>query len=449
MMLYGFIKYINPGWYFNLLPKRELPYFLDYELLSDQDKALVAIDEHYSSWKISKIDAAYQGFQKGLISSDGLSITDLSHTSTLKDNYRFIKKYFSGIWVYYIFFIRILSLHNPVMELIGLMSSLKVKRIDIFKTTAEQSGFDKFDSELIKSKTYVSIIIPTLNRYPYLKDVLADLEMQTYSHFEVIIIDQTEPFNQSFYHNWRLNLRVEFQEEKALWLARNKAIKMSKGEYILLYDDDSRVDKDWVCNHLKCLDYYKADISSGVSLSVVGAKIPRHYSFFRWSEQIDTGNVMIKKKVFSSIGLFDRQFEKQRQGDGEFGLRAYLFGFRNISNPRSSRIHLKVSEGGLRQMGSWDGFRPKKWLAPRPIPSVLYLLRKYFDNKAAIYCLLISVPPSLLPYRFKKNKLIFLGGIIITLVASPVVVFSVSRSWFRASKMLKEGAKIEFVDFTK
>jgi GT2 family glycosyltransferase len=89
--------------------------------------------------------------------------------------------------------------------------------------------------------------------------------------------------------------------------------------------------------------------------------VPQNYSFFRVSDQIDTGNVLIKRDVFQTIGLFDRQFEKQRMGDGEYGLRAYLEGFLNVSNPYAKRLHLKVGTGGLRQMGSWDGFRPKKF----------------------------------------------------------------------------------------
>lgn len=446
-MLFSFTKYIKPGWYFNLQPGKGIPYFLDYDSLSESDKALLSVDQSYSSWEVSKIDAAYQAFQKGFIARNGKA-TDINLKTTISDNYRFIKRYFNRLWIYYIFLLRILSLHNPFKELKGLLSAGKIKRIDLFTTTANQEAFDNFHSGLVGSRPFVSVVIPTLNRYTYLKDVLRDLENQDYSHFEVIIIDQTEPFNKSFYTNWRLDLRVEFQEEKALWLARNKAIKMSKGDYILLYDDDSRVNKDWISNHLKCLDYYQADISAGVSLSVTGSKIPKHYSFFRWSDQVDTGNVMIRKVVFSRIGLFDMQFEKQRQGDGEFGVRAYLNGLQNISNPKSARIHLKVSDGGLRQMGSWDGFRPTKWFAPRPIPSVLYLLRKYFGNKAALCSILISVPPSLLPYRFKKNRLIFIGGILLGFLGAPIIILSIVRSWRNAGKMLKQGAKIEFVDFT-
>ncbi len=449
-MLFEFIKYINPSWYFNLQPpKREKYYFLDYDSFSDSEKSIISVDKNYSSWEISKNDAAYQAFQKGLISKSIPPLSCAYDNCSLQDKYRFVKKYFHKFWVYIIFFARIFSLHNPIKELKALIKTLRVKRINIYEKVVPQPHFDNFVSGIVNSKPFVSVIIPTLNRYEYLRDVLSDLEKQVYSYFEVIIIDQSEPFNNSFYNDTILDLKVEYQQEKALWLARNKAIKMAKGNYVLLYDDDSRVDENWILNHLKCLDYYNADISSGVSLSTIGAKIPKHYSFFRWSDQLDTGNVMIKKSVFSSIGLFDRQFEKQRQGDGEFGLRAYLFGFQNISNPKSSRVHLKVSEGGLRQMGSWDGFRPKNFFAPRPIPSVLYFLRKYFGNKAALYSLIIRVPPSLLPYRFKKNKFIFLGGIFLSIIAAPVIVWSVVRSWLRAGKMLREGAKIEFTDFPK
>jgi GT2 family glycosyltransferase len=239
-----------------------------------------------------------------------------------------------------------------------------------------------------------------------------------------------------------LDLRLVRQTERALWLARNHAIEISKGEYILLFDDDSRVAPNWISNHLKCLDFFKAEISSGVSLSAVGAEVPRNYAYFRISDQIDTGNVLLKKQVFRDIGLFDRQFEKQRMGDGEFGLRAYLNGYKNISNPHADRIHLKVGSGGLREMGSWDAFRPKKLFAPRPIPSVLYLYRKYFGRKRALLAIFRSVPQSIIPYRYKKNKKMLVLGMLISLFLFPIVVLQVFISWRLATKKLREGALI-------
>ena len=262
----------------------------------------------------------------------------------------------------------------------------------------------------------------------------------------MIVVDQSQPFQSEFYNQFALDITVVEQEEKALWLARNNAIRQSDSDYLLLYDDDSRVEANWISEHLKCLDFFNADISSGVSISTVGAKVPEHYSFFKISDQLDTGNVMIKRGVFETIGLFDRQFEKQRMGDGEFGLRAFLSGFKNISNPNAKRLHLKVGSGGLREMGSWDAFRTKKWFAPRPIPSVLYFFRSYFGDKRAKLTILRTVPMSMIPYRFKKNRLMLLLGGILAVILIPLVCFQVYRSWNLSTKMLNQGSKIETLD---
>jgi hypothetical protein len=137
--------------------------------------------------------------------------------------------------------------------------------------------------------------------------------------------------------------------------------------------------------------------------------------------------------------LFDRQFEKQRGGDGEFGLRAYLAGFNLVSNPNACCEDVKAPSGGLRQMGSWDGWRPKNFFAPRPVPSVLYLTRKYFGNRAAIYAIIMSVFPSVIPYRFKRNRKIMALGSILAVFLFPIIMVSVLRSWLLASQKLREG----------
>jgi glycosyltransferase involved in cell wall biosynthesis len=440
-MFFKFIQYISPSWYFNLQSSNQL-YCIDYDKLSSDEQSLISLDTQYQSNNSVYIDAAYQAFQKGIIEDATHALVYQSIITDVSDNYRFVKKYFHPYWVYYIFLIRIISLKNPLKEIKGIAKTLSVHKLNLFEKIYNHELFYSFHSELLEKQPFVSVIIPTLNRYAYLKDVLKDLEKQTYKNFEVLVYDQSVPFQSEFYKGWNIDLNVVEQEEKALWLARNTAIQQSKGEYILLYDDDSLVENDWIENHIKCLDYFKVDISSGVSIAVVGSKVPKHYSFFRWSDQIDTGNVMLRKNVFKEIGLFDRQFEKQRQGDGEFGLRAYLAGYKNISNPLAKRIHLKVKDGGLREMGSWDAFRPKKLLAPRPIPSVLYLLRKYFGKRSAIISILNNVPPSLIPYKYKKNKSIYLLGAIVTLFISPLIVYSVYKSWRISTKMLNEGDKI-------
>jgi glycosyltransferase involved in cell wall biosynthesis len=446
-MIFNYLKYIKPIWYFNLKPQKEHCYFPTEEQIQKAGFGIEK-DKGYKSKTAQIHDLSWTAFQSGFISGnveEGVNVWENTKIPAI-DEYRFLRKNIHWAWVAYVLGLRLMTFHNPFKEINGFLKTRKVKRVDYSKNRLNNFiTYESFESLLIASNPFISVVIPTLNRYEYLKDVLKDLESQTYKNFEVIIVDQTDDFNAAFYEGWNLDLKFWFQEEKALWKARNEAIQAAKGDYILLYDDDSLVEDDWIYEHLKCLDFYKADLSSGVSISTVGAEVPKHYSYFRWSDQLDTGNVLLKKKIFDAIGLFDRQFEKQRMGDGEYGLRAYLAGYKNISNYKAKRIHLKVSQGGLRQMGSWDGWRPKKLLGPRPVPSVLYLSRKYFGAKQSIFYIMHSILPSLVPYQFKKNKALKLVSFILIPFLVPLVGFQVWKSWKLANNKLKEGNKISWL----
>ena len=442
--MFTFIKYISPNWYYNLEGRNYKRYWANYDALAESEKSLISLPDCYSRREVEMLDAAYQAWSKGIIVEDRNGLETENIRPTLTDEYKFVKRHFNPIWAVFVLFIRIFEINNPLKELAAFTAGWKVKRSNTYRQTKNWNPeLEAFESPLLNEKPRISVIIPTLNRYQYLKDVLSDLEKQDYPNFEVLVVDQSEPYREEFYKSYKLDLKVWHQAEKALWLARNDAVKQSAGELILLFDDDSRIEKDWISDHIRCLDYFQADISSGVSISTAGAKVPETYAYYKWGDQIDTGNVLLKKEIFQKIGLFDRQFEKQRQGDGEFGLRAYLAGYKNISNPDAKRLHLKVAEGGLRQMGSWDGWRPKKMFAPRPVPSVLYLTRKYFGNKAAFYQIITSVFPSVIPYRFKSNrKMMFLGSLA-ALFCLPVVAVPVIKSWRLATEKLTEGAKID------
>ncbi|MBL7846678.1 MAG: glycosyltransferase family 2 protein [Cyclobacteriaceae bacterium] len=446
-MLFEFQKYIYPTWYYNWPGQGSSRYWVDVRSRPEAYDQ-VKLDSGYHSEGAAVKDAAYQAINGELPvhCSRFLGPDDLKMVTDRKDNYRFARKYVHGLWSVYILVIRLFTLHNPFLEISAFWKSRKVPRFipqREFKLTEELT---RFESPLLAESPLVTVIIPTLNRYVYLKDALLDLQAQDYGNFEVVVVDQTENFLPAFYEGWKMKVTVIHQLEKALWKARNDAVTRSSARYLLLFDDDSRVAPDWIRQHLKCLDFFKVDISSGISLSKVGDAVPYNYSFFRWSDQLDTGNVMIRRSVFEKIGLFDRQFEKQRMGDAEFGFRAYSFGFENVSNPLAMRIHLKVNEGGLRQMGSWDAYRPTKWFAPKPVPSVLYYYRKYFGNEMAVYELLKRVPFSMMPYWLKKSKVLKVLSFPLALLLSPIALIQVALSWRLASEKLNAGAKIEVLE---
>jgi GT2 family glycosyltransferase len=436
--LFDFLALIDPLRYQNF--HSSICSFPDVDNLDEFAKSLIQEDYTYTTIDARKRDMAYQAFLLGIIAFNKKSILDSTSNPSITDNYIFLRKYYHPLWSFYILCIRLLAFNNPIIEIHAYYNAIHVRKLILSKIdcTAEFIGY-----KLIDKSRKVCVIIPTLNRYIYLNDALKDLESQTYKNFEVIIVDQNDIPDVSFYETFSLDIKLIKQSEKALWLARNTAIKLTDAELILLYDDDSRVGFDWIESHIKCLDFFGADISSGVSISVIGAKVPEHYSIFRVGDQLDTGNVMLKKSIFKKVGLFDRQFEKQRMGDGEFGLRCHISGIKNVNNPVAKRLHLKASTGGLRQMGSWDGIRPKNLLSPRPIPSVLYFSRKYVGNKLSVLFLLVTVPMSIVPYKFKGNKFLLLSSYFILLITWPLIAFQVFKSWYLATLKLNQGPRID------
>ncbi|MFD2550405.1 glycosyltransferase family 2 protein [Bizionia sediminis] len=440
-MPFHLLKYLQPTHYFALKKRDGAFVFPVVDQLPSAITNQLEPDTSFKSALSQTYDLSWQAIQKGYI-GDAATYQHFE-ALPLADNYRFIRKYFHLAWVVYVLLFRFASLKNPFKEWRAFYGSRHTASSCYLETPLVHTAYAGFESDLLARQPKVSVIIPTLNRYVFLKDVLKDLEAQDYTNFEVLVVDQSEPFQQAFYEGYNLDIQVIRQDQKALWLARNTAVKKAAGDYLLFFDDDSRVDAKWISAHIKCLDYFNADLSSGVSISKVGAEIPANYSFFRVSDQLDTGNVLIKKTVFYKIGLFDRQFERQRMGDGEYGLRSYLQGFLNVSNPQAKRLHLKVDSGGLREMGSWDAFRTKKWFAPRPLPSVLYFFRKYFGDKFAILAVIRTVPFSIIPYKYKKNKGMMLLGVFISILLLPLVFIQVIKSWRLASTKLIEGAKID------
>lgn len=443
-MLFTFLKYLQPTHYFQLYRNDGTSIFPIVERLPHDILIKLNPEDAFASTIAKSYDLSWQMVQKGYV--DNIDTYTAFEKVPIVDEYRFLRKYFHPLWIFYVLLLRLCSFNNPFTEIDAWKKSNNVKRSDYLKNPLAYEDWKPFQSILVEQRPLVSVVIPTLNRYEYLKDVLKDLEKQEFSNFEVIVVDQSSPFQEEFYNDFKLNLHLVRQTERALWLARNHAIEISKGEYILLFDDDSRVDSKWIRNHLKCIDFFSADISAGVSISAIGAEVPLNYSFFRISDQLDTGNVLLKKQIFRDIGLFDRQYEKQRMGDGEFGLRCYLNGFKNISNPYAERLHLKVGSGGLREMGSWDGYRPKKWFGPRPVPSVLYQFRKYYGKKRAILALMKFVPPSIIPYKFKKSKSGIIIGFLFSILIAPLILFQLIKSWSLATEKLKQGPLIKSLD---
>ncbi len=90
-------------------------------------------------------------------------------------------------------------------------------------------------------KPFFSVIIPTYNQAQLLKECLESLELQTFSDFEVVIVDNHSTDDTlevvSSFKNLRVNL-LEINNEGVVAKSRNKGIKEAKGEWVCLLDSD-------------------------------------------------------------------------------------------------------------------------------------------------------------------------------------------------------------------
>lgn len=445
---FEFVKYVSLGWYFRRYPTkgRSIPVMMMDESVQGYfiPSGGLIKDEGFESQQAKNFDLGLRAFHSGiLLERERLRTPNSEGSVPLADEYRFLRKFYKKSWLYWALFIRICSLKNPLREFAALRKSRNVKRFSLHKELVNQQEVFDYESPLVSSPPKVTVIIPTLNRYPYLRDAIKDLELQTIPVHELIVIDQSDAPDEAFYKDFKINLKLIVQKVRGQWVARNEAIRQSTGEWLLFFDDDSRVNPDWVAQHLKAVDYFKADICAGVSLSKVGDKIPQNYSFYRWADQFDSGNALVHRRVFEDIGMFDRQYDRMRMGDGEFGMRAYLNGYKSISSPEAFRVHLKVDSGGLRQVGSWDAFRTKKLLAPLPIPSVSFFYLTYFDLSSLKLLFFQNIFTSEIPYRFKGRKGWAALFLFIAFLKLPLSIFRFIISVQRADKMLKEGPIID------
>lgn len=96
----------------------------------------------------------------------------------------------------------------------------------------------------IPSQPTVSVIIPTHNRAAFLKEAVESVLQQTYSSFELIIVDDGSTEDQEqFLGDFKECYQFIQQENKGVSAARNRGIREATGEFIAFLDSDDLWDK--------------------------------------------------------------------------------------------------------------------------------------------------------------------------------------------------------------
>jgi len=120
-------------------------------------------------------------------------------------------------------------------------------------------------SETISDQPVVSIVIPTRNRCALLQETVASVLAQTFSRWELIVIDDASddetPAYLSGLHDRRLTaIRLEQHAERSA--ARNRGLERAAGEFILFLDDDDLLEAAAVQTHLNAFKKYPAAVAA-------------------------------------------------------------------------------------------------------------------------------------------------------------------------------------------
>ncbi len=109
----------------------------------------------------------------------------------------------------------------------------------------------------MKEPSLVSVVIPVYNGEKYLEETVLSVLKSSYFPIEIIIIDDGSNDNSRLIAkkltNEHENVSLIFQENQGVEIARNNAIKNSKGKYILPLDADDLISNDYIFKAVEAL----------------------------------------------------------------------------------------------------------------------------------------------------------------------------------------------------
>ena len=105
----------------------------------------------------------------------------------------------------------------------------------------------------------VSVIIPSYNLGQYIRETLDSVAAQTYTDWECLVVENGSTdgslsiVNDYCYHDTRF-IPVVYQENVGVAAARNRALELAEGEYILFLDADDLIAPGYMSAAVEVLD---------------------------------------------------------------------------------------------------------------------------------------------------------------------------------------------------
>ncbi|MBQ0908390.1 glycosyltransferase [Flavobacterium sp. F-328] len=314
----------------------------------------------------------------------------------------------------------------------------------------------------VQGKPSVSYIIPTMFRQEYTMQLLDDLSHQHYIPTQVIVVDATPSSDrdETAYEQkpYPFELKVIWQQSKGSCRARNEAIVLCTGDYIVFGDDDIRIPADFIENHIRFLQTYSVGACNGLDIRAehhqqhlghLASKLDQlnrpPYSS-GCAQMFSNANSCVKREFVNQLVGNDVNFDGGYGEDSDFGMSLSKIGVVVLANPYAANLHLKPPGGGYRFWGTqaqllgkkrksqpWELDTPVKNITPIPSPTVMYGILKHYT------------PKQLTEYKYKHFTYYLLSGsklgFLYRLLRLPYKNLQFKKSVFYAQKLRNLGTR--------
>jgi GT2 family glycosyltransferase len=251
----------------------------------------------------------------------------------------------------------------------------------------------------------LSVIIPNWNGKRFLEECLDSLKGQTFQNFETILvdngsIDDSVEFAARRYGDFIRIIRND--QNLGFTGGNNVGIQASKGQYIVLLNNDTWADPRWLEELAratrfdppigmwgsKVRSYYQRNRIEGVGeliywdgLCRARGQYEQDHGRYDAMEEIlfpPGCGAMYRKSLFDGIGLFDEDFFAYAD-DSEIGIRARLAGWKCLYVPTAVVYHKNSGTAG--QYSPLKAFyveRNRLWITIKYFPLPLLFLSLFF-----------------------------------------------------------------------
>jgi len=184
--------------------------------------------------------------------------------------------------------------------------------------------------DYVKDKMYpkptarVSVVIPSYNGASFIEKALDSVLAQSYPPYEIIVIDDGSTDNtKAVLKKYQNKIRYYYWKNHGLSAARNRGIKLAKGELVALLDSDDYWAPDKLRLQVLMFDKLKNTnvgmIDTFTDIISASGVLDRRLSRVQQGDSFERllcrntinqpSSVLIKKEVFDTVGLFNEKLK--------------------------------------------------------------------------------------------------------------------------------------------